>query len=264
MITHPRLPLVAVNVQREYEHVVAQSLSSLVTIEFLASSELDHFLATRRTAIGFLVALARSRRSDVDRTIRQVRLACPVVPIIACAEVDEACAALVVCAIQAGADHLALRGFDDLRPVLRHALGDPLLTSACAETLGLVLPWVPADAHRVVSYGTMHAPRQLSVAELCEGVGVSERSLHRLLHNLALPTPASTISWCRLFVAAHMMAARQSPTERVAGALGFGSGSGLRNMLRRYTGLTPVAARDPQVVARLAQLYREGGRSVPY
>jgi len=107
----------------------------------------------------------------------------------------------------------------------------------------------------------MRAPRTLSVNDLAHTIGTSKRSLHRQLHALRLPTPESTISWCRLFVAVYLIANKREAVDHVAGALGFRSGAGLRNMLRRYTGRTATATRDPEAVSRLAQLYREAGRS---
>ena len=52
-----------------------------------------------------------------------------------------------------------------------------------------------------------------------------------------------------------MIATTHQHVERVAEALGFGSGSQLRNMFKRYTGHTLAAMHDAEPVPRLAQLY---------
>src|SRR5581483_2431497 len=59
----------------------------------------------------------------------------------------------------------------------------------------------------------------------------------------SLPSLAASISWSRLFVAARLLEDLHRPVGRVALHLGFASGSALRGMLKRYTGLTPGEVR---------------------
>jgi transcriptional regulator GlxA family with amidase domain len=101
----------------------------------------------------------------------------------------------------------------------------------------------------------MGAASRLTVTGVAEALRVSERTLYRLMRALRLPTPEATIGWGRLFVATHMIATSQQHIEHVAEVLGFGSGSQLRNMFKRYTGLTLAAVHEAQPVPRLAQLY---------
>jgi AraC-like DNA-binding protein len=254
--------LVAVNVFPEHRAPIASAVSPYAQIAFLDYWDIDrHLREDDHGDVTYLVSLHPSQRSQIEDVIREIRRARPITPIIAYATILDDWAAQAVRAVQAGANHLALRGFDDLQRVMMQVSVDTRLVPACADTLKLVLPWVPEAAHTVVGLCTMRAPRTLSVRDVAHTIGTSKRSLHRQLHALGLPTPESTISWCRLFVAVYLIALKRERVNHVAGALGFRSGSALRNMLRRYTGWTPMATRDPDAVSRLARLYREAGHS---
>lgn len=254
--------LVAVNVYPEHRAQVARAVWPFARIAFLDYWDIDHHLRDPDLDnVTYLVSLNPASRTEIEDVIREIRQARPITPIIAYATIADNWATQLVRAIQAGANHLALREFDDLERVMSQISLDARLMPACADTLKLVLPWVPEPAHSLIGLCTMRAPRMLSVEDVANTIGTSKRSLHRQLRSLALPTPESTISWCRLFVAVYLIALKRERTDHVAGALGFRSGSGLRNMLRRYTGCTPAATSDPDAVSRLARLYCVAGRS---
>lgn len=253
--------LVAVNVNPELRAHVARAVWPHARIAFLEYWDIDrHLRETHHDEATYLVSLNPATRSEIEDVIREIRQARPITPIIAYATILDDWARRTVRAIQAGASHLALREFDDLQRVMNQVSLDARLLPACADTLKIVLPWVPEPAHSVIGLCTMRAPRMLSVNDVAHTIGTSKRSLHRQLRSLGLPTPESTISWCRLFVAVYLIALKREPVDHVARGLGYRSGSGLRNMLRRYTGYTPAATRDPDAVSRLARLYREAGR----
>jgi AraC-like DNA-binding protein len=261
--TSTALSLVAVNVPHDRRAGIARAIWPLSQIDFIDYWDIDrHLRKQRETDFAYLVSLFPAHRWEIEETVRELRRARPLVPIIAYAMTVDDWAVRVVRAMRAGANHLALHGFDDLQRVVTHVYADVSLAPACAEALTLVLPYVPSPAHTIVGLCTMRAARVLAVPDVARAIGTSTRSLHRLLRALDLPTPASTISWCRLFVAVYLIARRHEPVDHVAGALGFKSGTGLRNMLRRYVGSTPAAAaRDPDAVSRLARLYREAGHT---
>jgi AraC-like DNA-binding protein len=253
--------LVAVNVYPEHRAHVASAVWPLARTAFLDSRDMHRHLSEGDVAdITYLVSVNSSHRADLSDVIREIRQVRPVTPIIAYATALDDWVAPAMGAIQAGANHLALHEFDDLHRLMAQVSADAHLVSACANTLKLVLPWVPEPAHSIVGLCTMRVPQTLSVKDLAHTIGTSKRSLHRQFHALGLPTPESTISWCRLFVAVYLIAIKRAAVDHVAGVLGFRTGAALRNMLRRYTGRNPTATRDPDAVSRLAQLYREAGR----
>ena len=255
--------LVAVNVYPEHRARVARAVWPIARVAFLDYWNIDRHLRedASDTDVTYLVSLYPAMRGAIEDVIREIRHARPVTPIIAYATIAEDWATHSVRAIQAGANHLAVRELDDLQRLMMRLALDARLMPVCADTLKLVLPWVPEPAHTVVGLCTMRAPSTLSVHDVARTIGLSKRSLHRQLRSLALPTPESTISWCRLFVAAYLIALERQPVDHVASALGFRTGAGLRNMLRRYTGRTPTAIRDPDAVSRLARQYCEAGKS---
>lgn len=260
MFGRPPSPLVAVNVDRGHQETIARSVWSITTIEFIDCQEVDRFCDDSCAVDAFLIALSPRRGSVVDETIRRLRRARPASTIIAYAGGSTDWPATVR-AIHSGANSIALHGFDDLRVIIRRALIDVALAPACTATVDLVLPWVRRPVHQIIEYCTVCAPRDIGVDEVAATLHLSARTVNRQLHAMGLPTIAATISWCRLFVAAYLISRRSERVERVAGILGYGSGSALRNMLRRYTNLATPAMRDPDAVGRLARLYGAIGRS---
>lgn len=260
MFGRPPSPLVAVNVARGYQEAIALSVWSMTTIEFIDCQEVDRFCNDQCNVDAFLIALSPCYGTDVNDTIRRLRRARPASTIIAYAHGANDWPATVR-AIHAGANSIALHGYDDLKDVVRRALVDVALAPACTATVDLVLPWVQRPVRQIVQYCTVCAPRPIGVEEVAATLHLSARTVNRQMHAMGLPTIAATISWCRLFVAAYLISRRSERVERAAGVLGYGSASALRNMLRRYTSLATPAMRHPDAVGRLARLYGAIGRS---
>lgn len=255
MITCIASPLVALGIEPEGQGAMTRATSSVADVAFLDLPQLSEWLVERRAVAGFLVALSAVGRRDREIAIRQARQARPATPIIACAAPNECSATLFVRAVQSGADHLTLDTPDDIERAIARALGIAMAAPDCADAAYRAVPWVPPLAQPMIAYCTMQATRRPTVARAAAALGVSERSLYRLFGGLGLPTPEATIGWCRLFVAAHMMDTGDRPVDAIAATLGFGSGSSLRNMFKRYTGLTLAAIDDRGGVARLARQY---------
>lgn len=260
MFGRPPTSLVAVNVHRAHQEAIALSVWSTTTIEFIDCPDVEQFVGEHGNVDAFLIALSPRRGADVDETIRRLRRQRPASTIIAYANGAGDFPAIVR-AVHAGANRIALQGFDDLRDVVRRALIDVALAPACTATVDLVLPWVQPSVHQIIEYCTLCAPRQTGVDEVAATLRLSARTINRQLHAIGLPTIAATLSWCRLFVAAYLISHRAERVERVAGILCYGSGSALRNMLRRYTNWTTQALRHPDAVVNLARLYGTVGRS---
>jgi AraC-like DNA-binding protein len=248
-------PLVAINIHSEHRDAVSRAALPITDVSFIDAGELGPLLANRQPVAGFLIELSTDRPADTDAMIQETREARPATPIVACAAPHEDSAPLFVRAVQAGADYVSLFRFEDLERGVRTAFAATLTAPMHAEAAHRVLPWIPSPAQPLISWCTMGAASRLTVTMAAETLRVSDRTLYRLMRGLHLPTPEATIGWCRLFVATHMIATRHQHVERVAEALGFGSGSQLRNMFKRYTGLTLAAVHDAQPVAWLAQLY---------
>lgn len=254
MTTRVTSPLVAINIRGEHRDAVSRAALPITDVAFIDAGEVAPLLASRQPVAGFLIELSIDKPAAIDAVIQETRGARPATPIVACAP-DEDSAPLFVRAVQAGADYVSLFGFEELERGVRTAFAGTLMAPMHAEAAHRALPWIPSPAQPLISCCTMGAASRLTVTMVAEALRVSDRTLYRRMRGLHLPTPEATIGWCRLFVATHMIATTHQPVERVAEALGFGSGSQLRNMFRRYTGVSLAAVHEAQPVPRLAQLY---------
>jgi transcriptional regulator GlxA family with amidase domain len=141
--------------------------------------------------------------------------------------------------IRAGADELVVRGVDDMRSALARALRHAAGTRAHSEALQTLRAVVPKAAEAVLTYCLARADRPLTVHQMARDLGVHRKTLCTRAVAAGLPTPSILISWCRLLHAARLLDDPVRSVEGTALLLGFGSGTALRNMLRRYTGLRP-------------------------
>jgi transcriptional regulator GlxA family with amidase domain len=91
----------------------------------------------------------------------------------------------------------------------------------------------------VVSYLREHRNRKMSVAELAEAVGVSERDLHRKVREALGTTPHDLMLRMRIQGAAESLARTGSAIDEIAVAHGFCDQSAFTQQFRRRTGMTP-------------------------
>jgi len=128
------------------------------------------------------------------------------------------------------------------------ALGDLVETSLDQE-----LPlWVPTSRHPLVAAAMHYTNANLAhvrVADVCEAVGTSERSLRRIF------VTESGMSWSQYLLESRLLRAMALLAEpgpnvlAVATAVGFASMSGFARAFRRYTGESPLGYRR-QIIPR--------------
>jgi AraC-like DNA-binding protein len=93
-----------------------------------------------------------------------------------------------------------------------------------------------------------------TVHDAARALGVNRKTLFNRVAADNLPCPTELVAWCRLIAATQILDDPGRTVERVGMSLGFGCGGGLRNMFRRYTGMSPSEIRDrggPRVMAGL-------------
>src|ERR1043165_7519503 len=105
-------------------------------------------------------------------------------------------------------------------------------------------PSVPEHVFPMLRYCLEHGRRNLSVEDLAGALAVHRKTLVDWLKAAGLPSPSSIISWSRLLVAARMLDDPGRTVEQVALLLDFPSGTSLRNMMKRYTGLVTSEVRQ--------------------
>ncbi len=86
-------------------------------------------------------------------------------------------------------------------------------------------------------------PRQPSVAETAEHLGVSERSLRRQMSMLGT-SHAELTQECQRLAAERLLAEGRLPLKQIAAQLGFASVHSFHRAFRRWSGLTPSAWRS--------------------
>ena len=148
-----------------------------------------------------------------------------------------------------------------------HSLPDDAETERLVlEVLAVLGPRLCPVPERLVGHCLARARRPLTVGDLADGVAVHRRTLGNWTRCAGLPAPAALISWCRLLTAAYLLRDRGRSVEEVALALDFGSGTALRSMLRRYTGLRTGEVRTQGghlCVARLLRLRLDRSAGAP-
>jgi transcriptional regulator GlxA family with amidase domain len=207
------------------------------------ASELTNLVADRWTDVVIVEPWDAEGATTVD-AVRQIRSRFPALPILIYCSLTTDSARQIAALCKAGADEVLMRGTDDIGSVLREVMRTATLSRVASEVCRWVEPRVPADAMMIVSYCAQHAATPLSVAGVARALGINRKTLLNRLASANLPAPGVVISWCRLLVAAWVLEQGERPIEQVALALGFGSGTGFRNMLRRYTGLRPSQLRS--------------------
>ena len=142
-----------------------------------------------------------------------------------------------------GLDRVVFRGVDELAAVLRHELAAAIGDRAPLEVLGSLDVPTTAHAGSLLRTCLTHGTQPLSVSALARELGISRRTLLNWSSAAALPPPSALVSWCRLLHASRLVEMEGRTIESAALALGFGSGSALRNAFRRHLGLRPSEIR---------------------
>ena len=251
-----RLPVVVVRCSNDQRRSVGEHLSAIATVVFLAPTQQVASIGDLGVVRAFALCVA-GPDDAVDGVVRDIRQVAPRIPVIVYAVQADRRTARIVEAIKAGATHLAMWDMLELRETVRDVLDQTLLAPWCALAAESVLPRLPRPTRPTVEYCIMNVERPLRARDVAQALSLSVSTLHRLLRNAGLPPLAATISWTRLLVAAQLIARSGLSVDHVAHALRFSSGSALRNMLRRYSGLRSAALRDPRGVEQLVDLFAD-------
>jgi AraC-like DNA-binding protein len=89
-----------------------------------------------------------------------------------------------------------------------------------------------------------HSRREMSVEDAATAMGIHRKTLVDRLRSAGLPSPRTIIGWSRLLTAARLLDDPGRTVEQVALRLDFPSGTALRNMFKRYTGLRTSEVRE--------------------
>lgn len=170
-------------------------------------------------------------------TVRRLRRRFPWLPIAVYCQLEPKSAHEIAALTQAGADTFIISGYDDLGLSLRQRIAFAWSQRAAKDALAALEPWQTAESEPILSYCLYHSAEPLTVHAVAAALSLDRKTLVHRLSAAGLPAPSILIPWCRLLCAARWLEHPDRTVEQAALVLRFGSGSALRNMFRRYTGL---------------------------
>lgn len=194
---------------------------------------------------GVVILDTRDREgTSTLKTVRRIRDEFPSVPVVLYFAISPDTSRDMLQFARAGVNDIVLRDVDDVRYSLRSALStaaDHCSANAIIEELdGLI----PAPVMPMLRFCLENGRRDLKVEDVADALNVHRKTLVARLKGSHLPTPSQLIAWCRLLVAARLLEDPGRSVEQVALLLEFPSGTSLRNMMKRYTGLRPGEIRE--------------------
>ena len=145
--------------------------------------------------------------------------------------------------VLAGAHQLLFHGIDDAGIALRHIIEAAQQASVGERAAEELMRVVPAKLAPIVSHVTRY-PATQRVSEVADALGYHRKTLVNHCAQAAFVAPHELVCWCRLAVAGELMARSGRTIEAIAHQLDFSSDTGLRNMMKRYTGLKASEVRE--------------------
>ena len=203
----------------------------------------------------FALVVVEARDADGVATaeaVRAVRARHPALVVVGYARLRSGMSSDVLALARAGVHELVVGGVDDVVVALRAALGSAAHRWTAERVLAELESLVAPVAVPLLRYCLEHAGQAPSVTDLARALGTSRQTLAARLRGAGLPSPRELAVWCRLLLAAQLLAGSGRPVDEVALTLDFPSGNGFRNTLRRHTGLGPSDVRHGGIEVVLA------------
>jgi AraC-like DNA-binding protein len=182
---------------------------------------------------------------------RQVTRLFPSTPVIGYCSLQAEDSQQIIALSSAGVHELVFKHQDDHAVLLRGILSSA--EQACAADLVLhhLDPHLPPRIRALVEYCLTNPEQAHSVDEVARALGVNRKTLVNHCRAEGFPPPGSVVAWCLILLTTGLLATPGVTVERIAVQLNFPSATGLRNMLKRYTGLRPGELRTPEALAAL-------------
>ena len=239
-----RLAVVALAIGPKARARIQGALASRADVTFceLRAQLVPLAAATQASAV---IAEPRDRDGeDVSAAVTALRGGLPSVPVIAYVADCHTSSGDILAMARAGVHDLVRAGFDDVGFALGAALVSATANCVTETVRSELEHLVPREAWPFVSWCLTRAPGAISVRAAAQALGLDRRTLVRRLDRARLPHPRRIAGWCRVIAAARLLDEPVYTLEQVALRLDFPSGTALRNMLRRYTGLRPSEIRE--------------------
>ncbi len=140
--------------------------------------------------------------------------------------------------------------------LVRSALAEAATRCRNTRVWSELAEMTPDRVRPIVAYGLTNANEPMTVDAAARALGLHRKTLAERCALSGMPSPQQVLGWCRLLAAAVLLEDRGRPVEHVAAELNFPSGAAFRNMLKRYTGLTPAALRTRGSSAEMIRRFR--------
>ena len=190
-----------------------------------------------------------------DDTVRLLHADYPRVPILLYVDLTPQSARDILAATRAGVSEIIIAGVDDLNDKLGQRLAAARSAALTSQVMSQVADIIPRSSTRLLEYLLGNARRAPTISATAQALGVHRKTLALRCARAGMPTPSALSSWARLMLAAQRLEEPGRTTERAALEAGFESGSAFRNMLRRYTDLSPSEVREQGGSLLLSRLF---------
>ena len=119
-----------------------------------------------------------------------------------------------------------------------------------------IAPMTPDRVRPIVAYGLKHSHQALTVDSVARALGLHRKTLAERCSLAGTLPPQQMLGWCRLLAAAALLEDRGRLVDHIALDLDFPSGGAFRNMLKRYTGLSPAELRAKGTIPEMSRQFR--------
>jgi AraC-like DNA-binding protein len=188
---------------------------------------------------------------DVSAVIRLARSTCPGLAVVVYCRPSIQSAAAIATVGRLGIDALVFQDRMDVSAELRRVLSDRIRPATGYGMLrGIARSLHPVAAE--VANLIISDPRAFqSVAHVATALRCTPRTVERRFAHGMLPRPAKLLRLMRWFIASHVAADSERPSERLVERLGFPSRGSFSKALRRALQIGASELRSPHVRLRL-------------
>ena len=238
-------PVVVVLVrERDSAARIAAAFRPTTVCHVLTVEELAAALRERGLRVVAVLAEARDTQNNPAAPVLATLMArFPAVPFLGYCGIGVSHAEDLRELARAGVHELVFRDIDDRPTSLRAKLGRGIEACAGAHVLRRMSAHLPETLHGVVAYCVSFPRESHEIEKVALALGVHRKTLVNWCQRAHAPPPSTLVTWVRLLLAVEILQSPGHTIERVAHGLDFASGSGFRNLCRRYFGRRPAELR---------------------
>ena len=141
--------------------------------------------------------------------------------------------------------------------VVRRTLNEAATRCRNQHVWNEIAPLTDDRVRPIVDYGLRHANEALTVDRVARALGLHRKTLAERCSLSGTLPPQQVLGWCRLLAAAVLLEDRRRRVEHVAFELDFPSGAAFRNLLKRYTGMSPAELRAKGTIGEMSRRFRK-------